>query len=255
MDEQDAGKREVSKIGFPYLDLDDAIGVAKAMWEKGGVPMDRDQLAAALGQVSSSGAFNAKLSTARMFGVLESTNGRYELTDLGRDIVEPTLAAAAKVQAFLNVPLYKRTFEEFRGRQLPPKPIGLEQAFVSFGVAAKQKDKARHAFERSARSAGFFPNSNEDRLVIPIVAAGTRPENGGEGRRDPEAASPPPPPPAPEGTGDPLVDALVKKLPKAGGHWSLDDRATWLKMIDMAFQLAYRETKSAEADPIAAVLG
>jgi hypothetical protein len=79
-------------------------------------------------------------------------------------------ARSAKARAFLNVPLYDKTFQEFWNCQLPPRPHGLENAFVSFGVAAKQKDKARHAFENSARLAGFFEHGN-DKLVAPVIAS------------------------------------------------------------------------------------
>ena len=153
------------------------------------------------------------------------------------DIVQPGREDAAKATAFLNVPLYKRTYEEYRGRTLPPRPHGIEHAFVQFGVAPKQKDKARQAFERSARAAGFFPNGSDDRLVAPIVREGPRQNEVQDHEPVPQQASYAPPPP--EGTGDPVVDALVKKLPKANTKWSQQDRKTWLTMIEMAFQLAY----------------
>lgn len=44
---------------------------------------------------------------------------------------------------------------------------------------------------------------------------------------------------------DPLIQALVDKLPKPYSVWSIDDRAKWLKAAAMAFNLVY---KTAEAD-------
>lgn len=38
---------------------------------------------------------------------------------------------------------------------------------------------------------------------------------------------------------DPLIAALIQKLPKSGEQWPTDDRVTWLQMISMAFQMAY----------------
>jgi hypothetical protein len=45
---------------------------------------------------------------------------------------------------------------------------------------------------------------------------------------------------------DPLIAALIQKLPKPGGEWSTDDRVTWLQMIAMAFQMAYGATEPIE---------
>jgi hypothetical protein len=39
---------------------------------------------------------------------------------------------------------------------------------------------------------------------------------------------------------DPLIQALVDKLPKPDTIWSIDDRAKWLKAAAMAFNLVYR---------------
>ena len=38
---------------------------------------------------------------------------------------------------------------------------------------------------------------------------------------------------------DPLIQALVDKLPEPNSIWSLDDRAKWLKAAAMAFNLVY----------------
>ena len=39
---------------------------------------------------------------------------------------------------------------------------------------------------------------------------------------------------------DPLIQALIDKLPKPNSIWSIDDRAKWLKAAAMAFNLIYR---------------
>jgi hypothetical protein len=125
-----------------------------------------------MGQAPGSGSFNAKVNTARMFGVLETSVGRYQLTELGFEIMDPARQSDAMVRAFLNVELFRRTYDEFRGKRLPPRPLGLERAFVNFGVAPKQAKTARVSFEKSARMAGFYHNGDEDRLVVPIGSGG-----------------------------------------------------------------------------------
>ena len=151
-----------SEIAFPYLPLDEALSVPQAIHENGSVPCSRDQLAVAMKMAPGSGAFSLKLGAARMFGLVESQEGRYQITPLGDQAISSDEIAArtARVKAFYSVPLYKRTYEEFKGKALPPRPRGLENAFASFGVAPKQTDKARQAFERSAQFAGFFSGSS-----------------------------------------------------------------------------------------------
>ena len=41
-------------------------------------------------------------------------------------------------------------------------------------------------------------------------------------------------------TPDPLIQALIDKLPKPNTIWSIDDRGKWLKAAAMAFNLVYR---------------
>jgi hypothetical protein len=42
---------------------------------------------------------------------------------------------------------------------------------------------------------------------------------------------------------DPLIQALVDKLPPPNSIWSVDDRAKWLKALAMIFNLVYRTEK------------
>ena len=45
---------------------------------------------------------------------------------------------------------------------------------------------------------------------------------------------------------DPLIQALVDKLPKPNTIWSIDDRARWLKAAAMAFNLIYKTSEREE---------
>jgi hypothetical protein len=164
----DKKERIANAIGFPYTDMSDAIAVAEGMRKGGGIALSRDQLAAAMGLAPRGGGFATKIATARIFGVIDTVGGKYQLTELGHEIVDPSREAGAKIAAFLNVPLFKKAYDEFRGRLLPPRPHGIDAAFVNFGVTEKNVRHARLAFDKSARIAGFFPNAAEDRLVEPF---------------------------------------------------------------------------------------
>ena len=52
----------------------------------------------------------------------------------------------------------------------------------------------------------------------------------------------------PSGACDPLVQALVGKLPKPNTSWPTGDRANWLKAAAMAFNLVYKPGAGDESD-------
>jgi hypothetical protein len=162
----DDAKREQSTIAFPYLDLDSAVEVARAIYNRGGHGgCSVDELAAEMNQTVS-GAFRLKTGTAKTFELVEKEGkSGFRLSDLGRQIIAAETERAARAESFMRVPLYSAVYEKYRGHMLPP-PKALEREMQSLGVSSKQTDKARQAFERSAKQAGYF-ESGEDRLVRP----------------------------------------------------------------------------------------
>jgi hypothetical protein len=231
----EASGRSQSTIEFPYMDLESAVEVAANVHEIGGSSCDWDQLAARMGQAAQGGGFRQKLIGARTFGVVSYDRGKVNLTALGLRIVDQQQAKAAKVEAFLSVPLYRAIYEKFKGNSLPPQ-AGLEREMVNLGVAPKQSDKARQAFQRSAKQAGFF-EFGIDRLVSP-------PLNGGA--QAAAAVSPAPEKPrelsAGGGGGDdlhPFIKGLLQKLPAPESEWPVEQRAKWLTTAMNIFDLMY----------------
>ena len=53
---------------------------------------------------------------------------------------------------------------------------------------------------------------------------------------------------APTAKPDPLIQALVDKLPRPNTVWSINERAKWLKAAATAFNLVYRTDKADESD-------
>jgi hypothetical protein len=240
-------KREIvrSSIAFPYRDLDSAISVAQTILGAGGVGLTGEQLAGVMGLQAGSGNYVMKVATAKTFGLITNQNGKYELTNLGFEILDKDdkRQRQARRDAFLTVPLYKRTYDEFRGKSLPPRPHGLEQAFLRFGVSAKQKDAARQIFEKAAQQAGFFA-AGPDKLIEPIIGGGTTPpppmpedRGGNGGQRQPndngEDAGP-------DVSGfHPFVQGLLGSLPEPGTNWAVEGRAKWLMAASNIFDLIY----------------
>jgi hypothetical protein len=253
--------REASTIQFPYRDLGSGISVAQAMIDAGGVALSTEQLAGVMGLQAGSGNFVMKVATARIFGLVASVAGKYELTDIGFAIVDgkdEKRQRQARTEAFLKVPLYRRAYDEFRGKQLPPRPHGLEQAFVRFGVSAKQKEAARLAFDKSAGQAGFF-SAGQDRLVEPIIGGAPPAERGRIVDRimaDEMDLTDENNPPAsiasarPKTNGlHPFIQGLLDTLPPPQTAWTVEGRAKWLQAAANIFDLIY--TGDGEIDVVA----
>jgi hypothetical protein len=231
------GERERSTISFPYNDLDDAVNVAKGVHTVGGASCQWDQLAAHLGQTSTSGTFRLRMLAAKIFSVLTYEKNIVTLTPIGTRICDSKQEQSARAEAFLAVPLYSKVYEQFKGNSLPPTS-GLEAAMVTMGVAQKQKERARQVFQRSAKQAGFFGYGN-DRLVMPSIKA--------------SAAATPAPEVEPEKTDKkkektederkhPLIEGLLQELPPSKSEWSTEDRKKWLEMASTIFNVIYKDS-------------
>ena len=236
-----------SGIVFPYMDLDDALDVAQHLYARSGISScPIDELAAEMKQTTSSGNFRLKTVTAGVFGLTEK-DGRssIKLTELGCRVVSPDGEADAKAAAFLQVPLYNQIYEKYKGKLLPPTKA-LEREMQILGVASKQTDKARHAFQRSAKQAGYF-SSGEDRLVRPRLtsSANTSPETLDQSAADaPTAREEETPRRGGSGAGGgqyhPFIQGLLQTLPEPGTLWTVEGRAAWLLAAAQNFTLIYK---------------
>lgn len=258
-------RRERSKIEFPYNDLEIALEVARTIHRRGGQQLSRDQLAAHMGhEKAESSTFRIKVSSARMFGLVDAGRETVSLTPLGRKTVDPQRLAEAKAEAFLRVPLFKDIYEKYRGHILPPD-IGLEGEMVDMGVAFKQKDRARQVFQRSADQAGYFSHGR-NRLVHPIVN-GTASEVE-QPSNDAYRADAPPSPlgyspgqlPSRQGhsggsggggasgnenkapMSNKLIQGLVESLPPIGTEWAEEEREEWAALAELIFKRVYKGT-------------
>jgi hypothetical protein len=234
-----------SEISFPYMDMDAAVSVARAMLDAGGVALTREQLAGVMNLSVGSGNFVTKVATARMFGLIANKQGKYELTNLGFEIVDDAEKRhrKARCDSFLTVPLYRRVYDEFRGKQLPPRPYGLEQAFAKFGVPAKRAGTARIVFERSARQAGFF-NAGSERLIEPIIGGASSAERRAVINDEPQEDDATRESTIGRVSGSrtlhPFIEGLLDALPEPNTNWALEGRAKWLQAAAYNFDLMYK---------------
>jgi hypothetical protein len=233
-DPSEDSKRQRSTIGFPYTDYDNAAAVATAIHGNvGHGQCSMAQLAAWMNQSAKSSGFRTQLAASRLFGLSESEDQEsLRLTELGRRVADPAQARAAKAEAFLRVPLFKALYELYKDGATPPS-AALEKEIVALGVSDKQKARARQVFENSAQQTGFrevAPN----RLVMPAVKPappGEKHRNGGSDGGDGGLHL------------DPLLKALLHKIPKTETGWPADNRLRWFRTFAMNVSQVYDDDK------------
>jgi hypothetical protein len=238
-----AAKRQRSSIAFPYRDLDEAVAIAKALYANNGTnPCSIEQLAAwANNQSPTASTFRSRLSSAKLFGLIDAERlDAIRLTELGRLVVDQKREREGRVRAFLTVPLYAAVHSKFKGFSIP-QGQALEKELVALGVAETLKAHARRVLESSAEQAGFF-EAGRDRLVMPGIAqapaehADEQPDvvkdraggggGGGGGTTD-------------ELNLDPLLIAMLKKIPADGSAWPGPQRLRWFRTFAMNVSQIY----------------
>lgn len=259
-------KRAVSGVRFPYFDLEKAEAIPRVMHERRGGACDLATLAAELkySQVSN-GAFRTRVSAARMFGLIEGDGDSLRVSGRGRAIVAPVGpddAARARVEAFLEVELFRKVYEKYHGQQLPPE-VGLKNLFrQDFNVVEDRVAPTVRIFYDSAEHAGFFNVSgNRSRMVKPTFATGqpqdaivTDPQKAPLLTGEPGTPAPPLPPGSGSGSGGgggggdgihPAIAGLLRELPAAGTELSKARRtsliAAFTAMIDFIYPAAHSD--------------
>ncbi|MCU1355194.1 MAG: hypothetical protein JWM89_612 [Acidimicrobiales bacterium] len=244
----DGGQRRVnSTIKFPYVGLDEVSGIAETMLNTYGGKCSMVQLASALGQTISSGAFRVKVTAAKMFGVVAGRGDNLTLTPLGSGLVDPTSRRKARVDAFLQVPLYAAMYEEAtrQGGMMPGSLQGIEQMIVRLGVVPNQSETARLAFTRSARFAGFFEHGL-NRLVLPALGAVAESDESADEQME---ETPPPKPPTDPLPGKPAILVEVfKRLPNEGDEFGPGEREAWKALLDATLNVLYRDSAAPHVD-------
>jgi hypothetical protein len=242
----DAGKRERSKIGFVYNDLESAIDLARTLQSRAGTSCEIRQLASWMNQSADGGTFRSVLGAARAFGLIETGQGSVSLTTLGRESLDESKRQGALAEAFLRVQLHNAMYDQYQGYALPP-PAAIERQIEALGVPTKQKERARQTFTKSAQFAGFV-DPQTGRFIKPATAVappappglndpkghggGVGGNGGGAGGSDTLAL-------------DPLLMALLKKIPPSGQAWPKEQRVRWFRTFAMNVSQIYDEAEDA----------
>jgi hypothetical protein len=239
--EPKTGKRVFSEISWPYSDLESAIELPQTILDKAGSSAELEEVAGWMNQSASGGTFRTRVSAAKLFGLIETSQGRAALTKLGRAILDKDGSElSARVQAFFNIELFATMYEQHKGNILPP-PAAIERQMEQLGVSPKQKERARQTFIKSATYAGFIDQTT-GRFIKPGNASNrAEPDNknekidgnGGGGGRPPI---------------DPIIQGLLARLPNSGAEWPEAERKLWLQLLEGSFKLIYKDRVSGGGD-------
>ena len=247
-----SSKRDQARIAFPFIPLSDVVKMVQAIGLRGG-RCRFDDLADALGQRKTSGAFRGRTSAGRMYGAVETVGSELELTDLGEAMCSPDPEGDTLAQAFLRVPLYEALYARYAAEsgKLPAREV-LEADMMRLGVPAKSVELARRAFLRSAEFAGFF-RSGRDRLIRPAPMSDSIAPRQIATPEPTEPAVGPPAEAAPMAE-HPLIQGLMAKLPPEGERFTPRQRQRWLDTAKAALDLMYAGDDEDDPEPAPAGL-
>lgn len=163
-----------SEARFPGYDLATATEVPRAIHTGGGA-LPAENLAAQLGyKGTNNGAYLTKIGAARTFGLVSKNGSMFVATPLAHRILSPVYpheAQIALIEAFFNVELFKRIYEDWKGRELPSE-FGMKNALrLQYGIVPARVDLAYRTLLDSAETAGFFAAKLGARthLIQPVI--------------------------------------------------------------------------------------
>lgn len=146
---------------FPRVTLEKAIRIATAIKEKnsGNAYMSED-VAKAVGVGAKSPSFFYLSAGSRDYGLTTGTRDteRIALTDLGRSLVYPANPAegiTAKQQAFLNIDVFRRVLEHYKGSVLPEMEYLSNTLTKEFGLAADVHEEFVRVFSKNCEFLGI----------------------------------------------------------------------------------------------------
>jgi len=169
--------RVSSENRYPNYDLMSCVALAQKVKDEGGNRCTVEQLGALLGYRNTrGGGFATRVANAKQFGLIETVQGRYKTTPRAETILYPATPEErqeALVEAFLNVPLYRRIYEIHKGIRLP-ESLGMQNLLHrEFLISAGERAVlAERVMMDSADQAGFFEATAGKRthLTIPIIS-------------------------------------------------------------------------------------
>lgn len=160
--------------GFPRLSLSGAVQIIETA-SKFGKSWPKEQFAGFGSKTGAgsakSGAFAARISSLRDYGLIVSDKETVSLTELGLKIAKPVTEAERRdaiKTAFLSVNTFKVLFDSFEGGVFLPKDQVAHHAVYNIGISRESKDKFINTFIDSGRFVGLV-DYNKEELTVKLL--------------------------------------------------------------------------------------
>ncbi|MBQ8063453.1 MAG: hypothetical protein IJ230_05900 [Clostridia bacterium] len=103
-------------------------------------------------------SFTGKISTAKQFGLISTSNKTIQLTETAKSILYPTEkdTLSIAVECFKNPPLYAKLIERYEGKALPSKDVLSNTLMMEYRITQSAKDNAAQVFLDSAEYLGLI---------------------------------------------------------------------------------------------------
>lgn len=146
---------------FPRSTLEEALKIAYAIKEhNGGNPWEPDEVRKAIGAGTGGNAYFYLTAASRDYGLTTGTSiaEKIALADLGRDLVyapNPEAEKALKLRAFLNVDIFKRVLEYYKGSNLPEMKYLGNTLHKEFGLEPETHEEFSRTFRENCQYLGI----------------------------------------------------------------------------------------------------
>jgi hypothetical protein len=171
------------KWTFPRATLEQALKIPYALKDhNGGNPWEPEEIRKAIGAGTGGNAYFYLTAASRDYGLTTGALGAEKITlgDSGREIVYAPNAEAErtlKLKAFLNVDIFKRVLEYYKGSNLPEMKYLGNTLQKEFNLAPETHEEFSRIFRENCQYLG--------------ITSGVPTTDGGQGAENPEGASTP----------------------------------------------------------------
>jgi hypothetical protein len=141
--------------------LEQALKISYAIKDhNGGNPWEPEEVRKALGVGTGGNAYFYLLAASRDYALTIGTPSasRIELADLGREVVyapNPDAERALKIRAFLNVDIFKRVLEYYKGSNLPEMKYLGNSLTKEFGLDPETHEEFSRTFRENCQYLGI----------------------------------------------------------------------------------------------------
>ena len=146
---------------YPVNTFQNALEVARAVCDSGGANSDvqRSVIAHALQSSANSGAFIQRISSAKIYGVIDGGRNGYRLTDDAKRYFFPSSESekrSALLMLLKSAPIFAEIIKRFDGNRIPSADLLANVLLREFKIPGSWKDRVARFFLKAASDVGIL---------------------------------------------------------------------------------------------------